>query len=554
MIQYLDLTKLFIKSLRINKLNKKGGRVLFYLLVTITLLFIFLPILAIYTIFVFETMRKLNDVDMAVAGFEALLFIISIFSFVFGFNVLLSELYFSEDIENILPLPVKPEILVASKFTSCFLVENVILFIFLFLAVLAYVLALKLPIYYILLSLVGIILLPMIPMVLCALILFVIINFLKKFMKSTSIRKIGYVLLAILIFLVAFFLWKASSFNFEDYLEDFVAGDHTFLEVMKFIFPPVYFFAKGLNQGSIIYMAASILINFLYFGIMFFAAKKLYYNSVVGITSKDTESKKKSHNVINNFKERKPIVQYFNKDIKILFRSPTFLINCILINIIWPIFVFLIFKIALPEYTITFMRNAVANQDPTFNFRLLLLVLGLPIIITSFNSLASSAFSREGKNFHFIKYIPMKYGLQWREKFFLSFIISFLGIIVYALPFFLIIHLPFIKMILYILLIILAISFVSLIGLLIDSSFPKLIWDDEADSLRENYNTFIAMGYSLLLFIIICGGGYYLFDHNQITLREFFIASFLLLVVGNLLLYFISRKKISNNIINQEAL
>ena len=98
MIQYLDLTKLFIKSLRINKLNKKGGRVLFYLLVTITLLFIFLPILAIYTIFVFETMRKLNDVDMAVAGFEALLFIISIFSFVFGCNVLLSELYFSEDI------------------------------------------------------------------------------------------------------------------------------------------------------------------------------------------------------------------------------------------------------------------------------------------------------------------------------------------------------------------------------------------------------------------------------------------------------------------------
>ena len=107
MIHYLDLTKLFIKSLRINKLNKKGGKALFYLLITILVLFVFIPVLAVYAIFVFETMSKLNDVDMAAAGFEALLFIVSVFSFVFGFNVLLNELYFSEDIENILPLPVK---------------------------------------------------------------------------------------------------------------------------------------------------------------------------------------------------------------------------------------------------------------------------------------------------------------------------------------------------------------------------------------------------------------------------------------------------------------
>ena len=128
MIQYLDLTKLFIKSLRINKLNKKGGRVLFYLLITILVLFVFIPILAIYSVFIYETMSKLNELDMAVAGFEALLFIVSIFSFVFGFNVLLNELYFSEDIENILPLPVKSETLVAAKFSSCFIVENLILF------------------------------------------------------------------------------------------------------------------------------------------------------------------------------------------------------------------------------------------------------------------------------------------------------------------------------------------------------------------------------------------------------------------------------------------
>ena len=162
MIHYLDLTKLFIKSLRINKLNKKGGKALFYLLVAILVIFVFIPILGVYTIFVYETMSKLNDLDMAVAGFEALLFIVSVFSFVFGFNVLLNELYFSEDIENILPLPVKSETLVAAKFSSCFIVENLILFVFLLLAVIAYVYALELPFYYILISLIGIIFIPMI--------------------------------------------------------------------------------------------------------------------------------------------------------------------------------------------------------------------------------------------------------------------------------------------------------------------------------------------------------------------------------------------------------
>ena len=124
----------------------------------------------------------------------------------------------------------------------------------------------------------------------------------------------------------------------------------------------------------------------------------------------------------------------------------------------------------------------------------------------------------------------------------------------YAIPFFIIIHVPILTLLLYLLIIILGISFVSFIGLLIDSAFPKLIWDDEADSLRENYNTFIAMGYSLLLFTVLCGGGYYLIDHKSITNEQFTIATFVILLLGNLLLYLISRKKISRNIRNQESL
>ena len=553
MINYLDLTKLFIRSLRINKHNRKGGKFFFYSLIFLTILFAFIPILLIYTGFVYNTMFRLNQVDFATTGFEALLFVISIFSFIFGFNVLLNELYFSEDIENILPLPVKPEIIVASKFTSCFIIENFILFIFLILGTLAYILALKLPIYYLIIALIGIIFLPLIPMILCTLILFIVINLLRKFLTSKAIRKIGYLLIGIFILLTFFSLWKIASFDFEEYIESFALGNHKFLHIMRYLIPSVYFFTKGLTKGSIIYILLSVIIGLIYFGIMLLIAKKIYYDSVEDITSKDTDSKKSSLKSINEFEVKQPIVQYFLKDIKLIFRSPTFFINCIIINIIWPILIFLIFKIALPDYNIPFMINAIKNNDTLFLTRLIILVIGVSIIIPSFNSLASSAFSREGKNYHFIKYIPIKYGLQWREKYFLSFSLSFIGIIIYTIPFFIILHVPILKILLYLTLIILCISIVSLTGLLIDSVYPKLIWDDEADSLRENYNSFIAMGYSILLFAILCGGGYYLIKHNILSLSLFTLITLVLLIILNIILYTISNKLISKNIINQEV-
>ena len=226
MTNYIDLTKLFIRSLRINKHNRKGGKFFFYALILLTIIFAFIPILFIYTLFVYNAMDKLNRVDFATTGLEALLFVIAIFSFIFAFNVLLNELYFSEDIENMLPLPVKPETIAASKFTSCFLIENVFLFIFLILGILAYTLALKLPVYNLLISLIGIIFLPLIPMILCTIVLFVVINILRKFLTNKAIKNIGFVLLGIFILLTFYALWKISSFNFEKYIESFALGDH----------------------------------------------------------------------------------------------------------------------------------------------------------------------------------------------------------------------------------------------------------------------------------------------------------------------------------------
>ena len=98
---------------------------------------------------------------------------------------------------------------------------------------------------------------------------------------------------------------------------------------------------------------------------------------------------------------------------------------------------------------------------------------------------------------------------------------------------------------------VLCVSIVSLIGLLIDSLMPKLIWEDEIDSLRENYNSFIAMGYSLLLFGLLFIGCSIAKNYHF----SFSLLAIIYIVVLSLLcyiLYVLSKKKISHNIINQE--
>ena len=553
MIHYKNLTKLFIRSLRLNKANTKGGKVFFHTLMFISIVFIFIPFLLIFSTFIYDMMSKLQEVGFASTGFEVILGLMMIFIFIFSFNVVLNELYFSDDIENLLPLPIKPEIMVASKFTSCFLIENFVLFLLLFFACLSYILAINGSFINLLLSAVGVILIPLIPMIYGVLISMIFLYILRSIINKKVMRRIGFIFLLVLVVGIYFLLKQLSIFNFESYVEQFAEGNHQFLHTVRFLFPSLPFFVKGLTEGSILSILLSLVVQGIYIVILLCFAKLFYVDGVLAITSKDTDTRRSSVEIIKNNRVKTPIKSYFEKELKVLFRSPTFFINCILINIIWPVFAYLIFKIGLPKYSISKMQELIAIKDTQLFFILFLMILGISIIIPAFNSIASSSFSREGKNYHFIKYIPLKYGVQWRIKLMTSIVISFIGINFFATIFYGSIHLPILYWILFYIISLLCILLVSFIGILIDTSYPKIVWDDEADALRENYNAFIAMGFSLLVFGLLCGGTYYLFQYQNVSLPTLLFGNLSFLILGNILFYSICNKNLSHLIIYQEV-
>ncbi len=99
----------------------------------------------------------------------------------------------------------------------------------------------------------------------------------------------------------------------------------------------------------------------------------------------------------------------------------------------------------------------------------------------------------------------------------------------------------------------LAVSSTNLISMYIDSIQPKLIWDDENNALRENFNTFIAMSIALLIFGIICGTAYfYLFKNLEMVFFEIILIMSKILIIINLLFVAITMKSGYRNIIEQE--
>ena len=553
MSNYLTLTKVFLKNIKMSKNNNKRAKFIFNILIILTILFIILPFLLISAIFVYQTTIELKDINYESIGLKLMCYIISIFTFIFSFPVILNELFFSNDIEKLLPLPIKPIELVISKFTACFVVENLIQVLLIIVCIFSYVVALDLNFINVLISLIQILTLPVIPMVYTAIICLIIMNFAKHINNKETIKKISSVLIVFLLILFFFVVSSLKDFNLQLYLENFASGNHRFFDVMNIIFPQIDLFAKTISNKDIISLILFILLNSLYLGIFLILAKYFYYKSVIGLSSKDTTKKNNSTKLLKNIKSNKPLKAYISKEFKILFRTPSFFINCIVINIIWPIIALFIHRIVLADYGIDELQSMLIDNSYNIKVILLLIVTGLSILLPAMNSIASTSFSREGKHFSFMKYIPVSYKDQWLAKYLVSMLISFIGINLFATIFYILIGLDIVTIILFYIVSLLSISSTNLIGMYIDSIQPKLVWDDENNALRENFNTFISMAVALFICGIVCYTLY--FDmYKKINMPFINITSIIILVfiILNLLFIIIIKKSGYRNIIEQE--
>lgn len=553
MNSYLTLTKTFIASISMSKPQDKRRKIMILILSLFALFGVLLPVTIAVGILVKLMTETLLPIGCQAFGIQLMFHLICLFTVIFGINVIFNEFYFSNDIEYLLPWPLRAYQIVAAKFTAAYYNENIMQFMLVLSCIIGYGIGSKMGIGNWLLSIIGILTLPILPLTYCAILSMFLMAFTRFIRNKDRIQRISVALMFLMVIALVASIGFLQNMDIDTYVETLASGDQTFFNVMNILFPNVPLFVKTFSEGSLSALFLYIVIHIVAIGILLLAAEFLYFKGVIGLTSSGHSSHQKSmEQLLKQCRQRNPAYSYFLKEVRILTRTPVFFTNCIAINFLWPIFIYAMVKIMHYDITLHLLRTLYAARNLKIQLFFLLGIVGISVLVAAINSISSNSISREGKHFSFMKYIPVSYETQWNVKAFVGIVFPAAGVLIYFIPACILIRVPTAHILLFTLLSLMSITFVSDMGIYIDSIQPKLIWDDEMSALRENYNTFFSMAVSIAFTIIVCVGGFFLFCNTHITIGFTALILVIVLAIANLIVLKLTNKSGVRNLEEQE--
>ncbi len=545
---YFKLVKALIASVEPTSEEKKYKKIFYRIMGIIAVFGIMLPMAFLVGIIIYVLTTQLLKIGSGQNAAEMFLQIVSVFSFVFGLNVIFNIFYFSGDIENLLPLPLKPYQIIGSKFTAALISESIMEFIIIIAVFAGYIIAAGLPFYTWLIAVFGMITLPILPLSYCAVICMLVMlvtSFIKN--KDTVNKTTGF-LTFIIILGLALIVSRSGGIDTDHLVTALADPNNLLLSILNLIFPHIHFIVNSMISNTAINLLYYIGINALTIAIFMIIAQAIYFDTAAGV-SKSLVSKTKSlQKSVSSVKGHNPCVSYLKKEFRILFRTPAYFMNCILINLIWPLFLYLIYVLQGKTNFLDSFIYGIHNGNEENVLIFILGVSAVSVLVTAANSIASSSFTREGNHFAFVKYIPLSYIAQINIKALISIIISGTGMIIYVIAASLYLNIGIKLMIFCCIISLISVTFVSYFGIFMDSVNPKLIWDSELNALRGNYNIFFNMATAILLEAITCAGAYLAFKFTDIGSLMIIIILFIFLMMLTAGSYLLCRFKAVSNI------
>lgn len=495
------ITKYFIKSsLEDMFLSSKKIKPIF---MAVFILFVVSMISLPFTIMIINGYGFLHAIGQEGILLSIILSIGATVSFFFGIYTIMNILYFSNDIEAILPLPFKSSEIVFGKFIAV-LINMYIYTSMLILPLISYGIVSKAGFLFYIYGLIVLLSIPILPMVLASLMCMILMRFTSLSKHKDAFRMFTGCILLILI--VGFnFLTSNSGKNMnpQQILNKFSEGNNILMNTMAGIFITNKFSAYGLlynNQyRGLLNIMISLCLSLIVFIIYYYVGGKLYLKGIIGFS----ETYSKRENILENGKAFKIIKTNSKlkalviKDIKILFRTPQFFINCIAMILYMPAVLGVAFLSGgkLSGYRILLNTNA-----KWYALTIVIAFIGGTACVMS-GGAGATALSREGRDFIVSKYIPVDYKTQLYSKILSSLCINEFGTIIVILGL-LILKVSPIIMLLGAIASIGSILLITLFGLYIDFRSPKLEWENEKAMFKNNYMILLIM-----LIVFILGSG-----------------------------------------------
>lgn len=464
--------------------------------------------------------------------------------FFFGIFYVMNTFYFTNDIESLLPLPVRPFEILGAKFIVVTVYEYLTELIVVLPIVLVYgVKDSAGPLYYIYTAVIFLIL-PVIPLVLASLIIMPIMRFTNLAKNKDRFRYIGGII-ALSIGLGINVVTQRFTGNLagSDQIIDSAKQLNNTLDVTTRFFPSSKFGALGLinsrefsgftNMLLFLAISAAAVLLFLYIG------ELLYFKGVMGVSEVAAKRRSIGKEELEKQAVKSPVIKtYFLKEIKLLVRTPIYFLNCVIMNFIWPVFIVVIF----------FAKSGNTNQigqlteyldDQHFMGIALAAGFGFVLFLTSSSGITSTSISREGQNLYIAKYIPVSYKEQIFAKVLSGVFFSSMGMLMMVIVGAVMFKIPAYMLVLLVIVGLIAIILSSFSGMVLDLFNPKLNWENEQKAVKQNINLIVNMLISVIVTVICIVAVVFL----DLTLLQAVIAILLVFGVVDVLLYiFLSTK------------
>jgi ABC-2 type transport system permease protein len=418
--------------------------------------------------------------------------------FVFGIFYVISTFYFSSDVEMLLPLPLKPGQIMGAKFLVVTVYEYLTIAVFFLPVWITYGIYMGCgPLFY-LYGLIVYLLMPVTPLAAASVIIMLVMRFTNLSRYKDTVKVLGGMIGVFIGVGVNVVMQNVmGTMSQEQIMELIQKGDNSLVVLTSGIFPTARWGAEAMiHYGEpsglfsiLLYVGFSVLIYL----ILLWLGQLIYLRGVMGLS--ETGSKRNKSNGLDLEKEvvKGSIIRtYTLVELKLLFRTPIYFINCVMINFLWPVFIILPLIFQPAEANMIHELSKILNKPGTEGM-ILAGSFAAALFLSATNGTASTSISREGQQLFVKKYLPVSYRQQLNAKILSGFILGFVSVLIMFLFAVFMFKLPLWLGLLILSAAWLPVLYTSLTGLLIDIYNPKLDWDSEQKAVKQNINVLYNM-------------------------------------------------------------
>lgn len=444
-------------------------------------------------------------------------------------------LFSSRDFETLMSLPIKPSIILASKMIELLLLNYLFVALVTIPPSIVYFMKADTSIVFFIYLLIGIVFIPLLPIVMAAIIAFVISYISSRMKHKALILNIG-TLIAVVIVVI-------GSFKIDKIINMVIANSASIIEGIKTIYPPSYYFTDALVNLSLLSMVKLILWSIIPF-ILFLM---VFGRSFKSINLRLGETFKKSNYKLTTLKTNTLRGALIKKEFKRYFSSSIYVTNTI-IGVVLVTVAAVACLIMGGDFMLDQMAQS-SDADIQAIAPLLKQVMQFtPLIILSFGvgltCTTGSAISIEGKNLWILKSSPLEVKDIFISKIAVNIILLVPAIIFDTIMLAIAFDLTLINFMWTILIPTLLAILVSVGGLLINLYFPKLDWTSEVQVVKQSLSSMISIlmgGVLVAVTIFVTIGINKVFAITNINLYLGVIALLLFLLI--LLVYALLKTK-----------